>query len=216
MVGLVLAASACEAGGSGPAASPGSDAASSTSTSASAAQPTDQPRVGDLDQLVEIRDFGIGFAIPKDWTTLETQDVALQGRTTRRAARLLGISPEQVVQGMRKQGLQTFSIAPRDPDELSPDMVTTARLQGGWLTDDRLEQRLTASGAKLGPFRHPTTAVGQATAVTFVSTPNRLLLHGQVLVVDVGADAVIIVVLSVNSARPFTVEQQIERTLQRL
>jgi hypothetical protein len=174
------------------------------------------PKVGPLEQLVRVSEYGVGFALPKEWRTFEVDHISADSPMMRRASRQSGLTPEQFVALLSENGIQTMSMAERDPDDFMPDMVICAALPGGPLTDGQVTQRFSSAGASLGPLRHPMTEVGEATAVTYAVIEDRTLFYGQFLEVDLGGAAISITVMSANSSRPFTVEQQIERTLQRL
>lgn len=174
------------------------------------------PRVGPLEQLVEVRNYGVGFGLPKEWATIEADDIDLPnpGPELQEAARRSGMTPEQLARIFSEGGIQTMSVAERDPDETAPDFVLTAGVPGGSLTDAQLKRRLTRRGATLGPLRHLTTPVGDATAVSLYVVKDRRPSYSSFLVVDLGDTAVGITVTSVNWSRPSTIEQEIVRTLQ--
>ena len=174
------------------------------------------PKVAPVEQLVRVREDGVGFALPKDWSTFEANHVSADSPMMRRASRQSGLTPQQIVELLSQNGIQTLSMAERDPDDFMSDMVICAAIPGGPLTDDQVKQRFSSAGVRLGPLRHPMTQVGEATAVAYVLLKDRTLFYGQFLALDLGGAAISITVMSANRSRPSTVEQQIERTLQRL
>jgi hypothetical protein len=120
---------------------------------------------------------------------------------------------EQVLRTLPPGGLETFSLDANNADEGFPDTVGAP---SGSLSDDLVEQRLTSVGAKLGRFWQVESPVGDMSAVGYHRVEHRALFYGQLLVVHLGDADVVITVTSTNSSRVFTIEQEVERTLQPL
>ena len=133
-----------------------------------------------------------------------------------RASQRVGVAVERLLRTLPQRGLETFSLDVKNADEGFPDNVGSVGAPSESLSDDLIEQRLTSVGAKLGRFRHVESPVGDLSAVGYYRVEHRALFYGHLLVVDLGDAQVVITVTSTNSSRAFTIEQEVERTLQPL
>jgi hypothetical protein len=217
LTGFALAASACGDGGSSsPVADPGSSPTSPVSASVPATGNVALGKVGPLEQLVRVRKYGVGFGLPKEWSTLDAERALdPKSRVLKEVSQRTGIAPKKLVRTVL-QTAETLSVAEQGADDWLPDNVSSVGSPPFASSDEDLRRELASVGAKLGQFRHVSTPAGDVTTVPYRRITSGRFVFSQLLVVDLGSAAVTITITSSSSSRAGTLAEEVQRTLQPL
>jgi hypothetical protein len=209
LVGFALANASC--GGSS------SSSAGPRNVPSSAATLNRAPQVTPIEQLVRIRNVGIGFGLPKRWLSLDGPDIhAADDPELKKVAKQLGFSSSESLLSHLSPSVQTLSVTNEPATYGIPDTVTCSTGSKGTMDDAAIKQQLSKLKARYTPLRHFQVAVGDATSVRYGWTSGVTLLYGDLLAVTAGDTAFTCTVVSDSSDRAYSIELEIDRTLQRL
>ena len=141
--------------------------ASTTSTPTTATpSPSSTPYTGRT-QVVKVKKYGISFALPKGWITLDAKKILTKDNPGIKAlAKRMGTTPDQLNRTLAA-GMEVYAVTDKGAVAGYLDNVNVTGQRGTDLNDDQIKLQFAALGAKLGTFRHTTSAAGDVTRVSF-------------------------------------------------
>jgi hypothetical protein len=220
LAATALATTACGGGSSSTTAAPTSPSSSTTSAAptdpSSSSVPASTPTLADDEQLIRVTAYGVGFALPKGWTTLDAGHVLRADNPALQSfAQRLGTSAQQVV-SLLKSNVQTLSVSDEGAHDGFVDNVNSIGGTAASINDDQIKLQLATIAAKVGPIVHARSAAGKVTRVPYHWTSNGRVIQAQLIIVDLGRQLVSITISSSSAAGAAEIGDQVQRSLQRL
>src|SRR4051812_32827316 len=215
LAGLALATTACGGRGSSTAADPAPTSSLATSASPGDSSPSGADLSGE-EQLIRVTKYGVGFALPKGWSTLDATNVlGADNPALQEFAQHMGTTTQQVVT-LLKNNVRTLSISDEGAHDGFVDNVNSIGTAAPSINDDQIKLQLAAIGAKLGPIVHADSPAGAVTRVPYHWTNSGRVIQVQLIIVDVGRELVSITASSVSADSAAQIGDQIQQSLQSL
>jgi hypothetical protein len=218
LAGLALATTACGADSSSTAADTAPPTSSATSGDSSPTGDSSSTEAGlsDDEQLIKVTKYGVGFALPKGWSTLDAKNVlGTDNPALQEFAQHMGTSTQQVVT-LLKNNVQTLSISDEGAHDGFVDNVNSIGTATPTINDDQIKLQLASIGAKLGPIVHADSPAGAVTRVPYHWTNSGRVIRVQLIIVDVGRQLVSITISSVSADSAAQIGDQVQESLQSL